>query len=172
MAIAAQTLNLPICTLTLLVSEMQKITPFITYEKEAEQAAELYTSVIPNSLVVRKVRAPDTNKVLTVQFQLAGLNLIALNMGEPITHSHGFSLSVACETQPELDRIWDKLCDGGSPNQCGWLTDRFGVSWQIVPSHIERLVSGTDSVRSARAMQAMMSMVKLDIARLQAAYNE
>lgn len=148
----------------------QKVTPFLSFESQAEEAANLYVSLLPDSKIVRTVKNP-AGAVITVEFQLAGLTFVALNVGQPWQFTDAFSLAVACDTQDEIDRLWSQLTAGGKEVQCGWLKDPFGVSWQIVPASMGKLMGGGDPARSGRVMAAMMQMVKLDIARLQAAYD-
>lgn len=155
---------------------MQKITPCLWFEGNALEAARFYTSVFPNSEIrqVHNARS-DTpgNKegaVLLVTFTLAGQHYQALNGGPHDKFNDAISLSVSCEDQAEVDRLWTALtADGGRPVQCGWLKDKFGVSWQIVPKRMVDLLSDADPQKGKRVMQAMMQMVKLDIAKLEAA---
>lgn len=150
--------------------------PFLWFDREAEQAAALYTSLIPNSRVLETRRHPDgapgvePGQVMGVSFELDGLPVEALNAGPQFRFTEAFSFHVAVDTQEEVDRLWDGLlADGGSPSQCGWLKDRFGLSWQIVPRALEELLQDRDPARAARAMQAMLTMQKLDVAALRAA---
>lgn len=150
--------------------------PFLWFDREAEQAAALYTSLIPNSRVLETRRYPDgapgvePGQVMGVSFELDGLPVEALNAGPQFRFTEAFSFHVAVDTQEEVDRLWDGLlADGGSPSQCGWLKDRFGLSWQIVPRALEELLQDRDPSRAARAMQAMLTMQKLDVAALRAA---
>jgi predicted 3-demethylubiquinone-9 3-methyltransferase (glyoxalase superfamily) len=157
--------------------EMSKIAPCLWFESEAEEAARLYVSLLPNSRIdhVQKnvVDSPSgkAGTVLVVAFTLAGQRFQALNGGKRFDFTHAISLSVDCADQAEVDRLWDALSDGGSAVACGWLKDRYGVSWQIVPSVLMRLMADPDRVKAARVMTAMMGMVKLDIAELQRAYD-
>ncbi len=155
---------------------MQKITTFLTYNDQAEAAVKLYTSLFPRSRVVRTTRygagAPGPKgSVMTIAFELEGQSFVALNGGPSFSFSQGISLCVNCETQAELDLLWDGLSAGGKPVQCGWLVDRFGVSWQIVPATIVELVGDPDPAKAKRTMDAMLKMVKLDIAALQRAHD-
>jgi len=155
---------------------MQKLVTFLTFDDQAEEAVTLYTSAFPASRVVQTTRYGEggpgpTGAVMTIAFELEGQRFVALNGGPSFTFSPGISLCVNCESQAEIDRLWEKLSAGGREVQCGWLTDRFGVSWQIVPANIGQLVGGPDPVKSARAMQAMLQMVKLDLGALQRAYD-
>jgi len=153
------------------MSKIQRVTPFLSYASEALPGAELYVSLIPDSRIVRTVKNPADGAVLLVEFQLGGIDFAALNVGEDWKFTHAFSLSVACDNQQEVDHLWEKLTEGGQPVQCGWLVDRYGLSWQIVPSRLTEMIRDTDTARAGRVMGAMMSMVKLDLAVLEAAYR-
>lgn len=152
------------------------ITTFLTYDTQAEEAAEHYISLFDGK-IKETMRYPaggprPEGAVLSVTFELLGQTYVALNGGPTFTFSQGFSLMVQVETQAELDRLWKKLTEnGGKEVQCGWLVDRFGVSWQIVPKQLQSMLSNQDKAKSARAMQAMMRMRKLDLAELQAAFD-
>lgn len=152
------------------------ITTFLTYDTQAEEAATLYTSLFDGK-IVDTMRYPaggpkPEGSVLSVTFELFGQTYIALNGGPSFTFSQGFSLMVQVDTQAEVDRLWTRLTEnGGKPVQCGWLVDNFGVSWQIVPRQLGAMLSAKDTARSSRAMQAMMGMQKLDLAKLQAAFD-
>jgi predicted 3-demethylubiquinone-9 3-methyltransferase (glyoxalase superfamily) len=152
------------------------ITTFLTYDTQAEEAANLYTSLFGGK-ITNTMRYPaggpkPEGSILSVTFELFGATYIALNGGPTFTFSHGFSLMVQVETQAEIDRLWTKLTEhGGKPVQCGWLVDKFGVSWQIVPKQLHGLLSDKDKAKSGRAMQAMMGMQKLELAKLQAAFD-
>lgn len=148
-----------------------KITPFLSFATQAEEAAKFYTSVLPNSKILKTVRHPESGAVMTVEFELAGLTFVALNTGQPWEFTNAFSLAVSCETQEEIDRLWEQLLEGGEPQACGWLIDQFGVRWQIVPANIGQLVGGPDPEKAKRAFDAMCTMVKLDMNKLQAAYD-
>jgi predicted 3-demethylubiquinone-9 3-methyltransferase (glyoxalase superfamily) len=155
---------------------MQKITTFLSYSDRAEEAVKLYTSLFPNSRVVKTTRYGDAGpgpkgSVMTIAFELAGQSFVALNGGPSFSFSQGISLSVNCETQAELDALWDGLSAGGKQIQCGWLTDRFGVTWQIVPQKLGELIGDPDPVKARRTTQAMLKMVKLDIGALQRAHD-
>lgn len=155
---------------------MQKITTFLTFKDQAEQAATLYTSLFKNSKIVSMTRygagGPGPNgSVMTVSFQLAGQEFVALNGGPSFKFAEGISLFVNCETQAEVDELWEKLSQGGKPGPCGWLTDRFGVSWQIVPSILGKYMADRDAERAGRVMAAMLKMSKLDINGLKRAYE-
>ncbi len=153
---------------------MQKITTFLTFNHQAEEAANLYTSLFKNSKITSVSRYGEgtplpAGTVMTVAFQLDGQEFIALNGGPHFTFAEGISLFVNCETQEEVDAFWEKLSEGGEQGPCGWLKDKFGVSWQIVPSALNRLLQGKDPEKSKRVMQVMMNMSKLDIATLEQA---
>ena len=147
-----------------------KITPFLWFESQAAEAAARYCEIFENSRILDTSRAGD--KVMSVTFEVAGQRIMALNGGPHYTLSAAFSLFVSVETQAELDRIWDALlAGGGEPTRCGWLVDRFGLSWQVIPTALPRLMSDPDPARAGRAVQAMMGMIKLDIAGLERAAN-
>jgi predicted 3-demethylubiquinone-9 3-methyltransferase (glyoxalase superfamily) len=152
------------------------ITTFLTYDTQAEEAAQLYTSLFDGK-IKDTARYPaggprPEGAVLSVTFELLGQTYIALNGGPSFTFGQGFSLMVQVETQAEIDRLWSKLTvDGGKEVQCGWLVDKFGVSWQIVPRQLFGMLSHKDRAKAGRAMQAMMGMHKLDLAKLQAAFD-
>jgi predicted 3-demethylubiquinone-9 3-methyltransferase (glyoxalase superfamily) len=153
---------------------MKKITPFLWFDNDAEEAVELYTSVFKNAKVhsVQRYGAGGPGKegsVMTIHFELEGQELIALNGGPHFKHSEAFSLSVDCKSQAEVDELWARLSAGGQPGQCGWLKDRFGLSWQIVPSRLVELLGDKDRAKAARVMGAMMKMHKIDIAALERA---
>jgi predicted 3-demethylubiquinone-9 3-methyltransferase (glyoxalase superfamily) len=156
---------------------MQKVTTFLTFNDQAEEAVKLYTSVIPNSRIVSTSRYGEAGPapkggVMSVNFQLAGQDFVALNGGPTFKFAEGISLFVSCENQREIDEYWEKLSAGGSKGPCGWLTDRFGVSWQIVPRVLGEMISSKDAAKADRVMKAMLQMKKLDIARLEQAYAE
>jgi predicted 3-demethylubiquinone-9 3-methyltransferase (glyoxalase superfamily) len=154
---------------------MQKITPFLWYSKEAEEAAAFYASIFPDSRVKRVTALPSESpsgppgSVKVVEFELFGQSFTAMSAGPLDPFNHAISFVVTCQTQAELDRYWNALLEGGSAEQCGWLKDRYGVSWQIVPAVLGELMSDPDRARGQRASDAMMQMVKLDIAALTAA---
>jgi predicted 3-demethylubiquinone-9 3-methyltransferase (glyoxalase superfamily) len=154
---------------------MQRISPFLWFDDQAEQAAEFYVSLFPNSRILEVMRFADDAPgqaagVTTVRFELDGLEFDALNGGPLFPFTEAVSFSVDVDDQEEIDRLWNALtADGGEPGQCGWLKDRWGLSWQIVPTSLSRLLSDPDPARAKRATEAMLSMGKLDIAALQAA---
>jgi predicted 3-demethylubiquinone-9 3-methyltransferase (glyoxalase superfamily) len=147
-----------------------QITPFLWFESEAEAAAKLYTSIFENSRITGTSRAGE--KVQSVTFEVAGQRIMALNGGPHYQLTPAFSLFVSVESQAELDRIWDALlAGGGKPTRCGWLVDRYGLSWQVIPTVLMKLMGDPDPGRAGRAVQAMMGMIKLDIAELERAAN-
>ena len=153
---------------------MPKITTFLTFDHQAEDAANFYTSVFKNSKIVSTARYGDAGpgpkgSLMTATLSLDGQELMLLNGGPTFKFSEATSLFVTCETQAEVDDYWSKLTAGGKEVQCGWLVDKFGVSWQIIPSVLMKLMSDKDAKKSARVMQAMMKMVKIDIKGLQEA---
>jgi predicted 3-demethylubiquinone-9 3-methyltransferase (glyoxalase superfamily) len=155
---------------------MSKISPFLWFASEAEDAATFYVSLLPNSRIehvqrnVVDSRAGKAGSVLVVHFTLAGQSFMALNGGKPFDFTHAISFMIDCADQAEIDHLWDALTQGGTPEQCGWLKDRYGVSWQIVPRVLPELLGGSNPAGAQRAMQAMMQMVKFDISALQRAY--
>jgi len=155
---------------------MQKITPFLWFDGKAEEAAKFYTSVFKNSNMGQIRRFGDAGRgpkgsVLSATFELEGQEFSALNGGPQFTFTPAISFFVSCETQEEVDEFWDKLSEGGRKNRCGWLQDKFGVSWQIVPTALGRLLGDPDPEKSSRVMKAMLQMEKLDIRGLQQAYE-
>jgi predicted 3-demethylubiquinone-9 3-methyltransferase (glyoxalase superfamily) len=153
---------------------MQKITPCLWFDTEGEDAATFYTSIFPNSKIVEVARYGSAGpraegSVMTVAFELDGQQFIALNGGPDFKFNEAISLTVDCENQEEVDRYWDALTDGGEPGPCGWLKDRFGVSWQIVPRILNELISDPDREKSQRVMSAMLQMGKIEIADLERA---
>ena len=145
-----------------------KITPFLWYDREAEEAAEFYVSLIPDARIVDVQRQGEA--AFVVSFELAGVRFTALNGGRGRLHTEAFSIAVTCEDQAEVDRLWAALTDGGKEIQCGWLADRFGLSWQVVPKQFYALMGAVTPEQSQRVMQAMMGMVKFDVAVLEAAF--
>ena len=155
---------------------VQLITPFLWFDSQAEQAAAFYTSIFPNSRVAKVVRYGDagpgpTGSAMTVEFELNGQKFVGLNGGPHFQFSEAISFVVNCETQEEVDRYWQLLSAGGAEVQCGWLKDKFGLSWQIVPTLLPKLAGDPDPKKVARVMQAMMAMKKLDMWALQQAYD-
>jgi predicted 3-demethylubiquinone-9 3-methyltransferase (glyoxalase superfamily) len=154
----------------------QKIDPFLWFDGNAEEAATFYVSLFDDSEITSIARYPEgapgqAGSVMTVNFTLAGQPFIALNGGPELTFSAATSFFVHCEDQDEVDRLWDALADGGEPQNCGWVTDRFGVTWQIIPDRLMELIGDPDTGRSSRAMQAMLQMVKIEIKPLEDAAN-
>lgn len=152
----------------------QKIKPFLWYDNNAEEAAKFYCSLFQDSAIIDVTRYPEggpgpVGTVMTVAFQLAGLQFVALNGGPLFKFNEAISLTIDCETQDEVDDLWDKLSKDGQPSRCGWLKDRFGLSWQVVPRTLDELFGDKDPAKSARVFQAMMTMTKIDIATLQRA---
>ena len=146
----------------------QKITTFLWYDTQAEEAARFYVSLFQDSKITSVMPDP-TGAPFVVEFQLAGVPYIALNGGPHFKFNEAISLSVDCEDQVEVDRLWEKLCEGGTPSQCGWLKDKYGLSWQIVPAVLPKLIA--DPLRGGAVMQALMKMTKLDSQKLQDAYD-
>jgi predicted 3-demethylubiquinone-9 3-methyltransferase (glyoxalase superfamily) len=157
---------------------MSKIAPCLWFNGQAEEAAKLYTSLLPDSRIGKVMRSPADNPstpagaVLTVEFTLAGQQFIGLNGGPQFPFTEAISFTIHCEDQAEVDRLWEGLLQGGGkPSKCGWLKDRFGVSWQIIPKALVELLSGPNKEGAGRAMQAMLQMTKIDVAKLHAAYE-
>ncbi|SPE57109.1 conserved hypothetical protein [Verrucomicrobia bacterium] len=157
---------------------MQRITPFLWFDKEAEEAAKFYTSIFKRSKIgkiarysksVEKAAGRPAGSVMTVEFSLDGQEFVALNGGPQFRFTEAISFVVNCKTQAEVDRYWKKLTAGGKPVQCGWLKDKYGISWQIVPTVLGELLSRKDAAKSERVMGALLKMVKLDIKKLKAA---
>ena len=156
---------------------MQKISPFLWFDDQAEQAANFYVSIFRNSAIRDVSRygegAPrPAGSAMSVTFELDGLEFQALNGGPEFSFSEAISLFVTAETQDEIDDLWKKLTSGGEPGQCGWLKDKYGLSWQIVPPILNELLGDPEPDRSSRVMQAMLGMTKIDIAALRAAYDD
>ena len=160
---------------------MQKITPFLWFDDKAEEAANFYTSIFRNSKIGSvnrygeegaKASGRPMGTVMTVTFQLEGQEFVALNGGPHFTFSPAISFVVNCKTQEEVDEMWEKLSEGGEELRCGWLKDRYGVSWQIIPSALGEMLSDADTGKSKRVMQAMLQMAKIDIRSLEQAYEQ
>ena len=145
----------------------QKITTFLTYNDRADEAAKFYVSIIKNSRIVSTMGPPD--RVVSVQFELEGQEFIALNGGPSFTFAQGISLFVSCDTQQEIDALYEKLSAGGEKQPCGWLRDKFGVSWQVVPPLLGQLLGDKDRAKADRVLQAMLKMQKIEIAALEQA---
>ncbi|MBI5384548.1 MAG: VOC family protein [Verrucomicrobia bacterium] len=157
---------------------MQKITPFLWFDNQAEEAVRFYTSIFKNSKIGKiarydeagaKVSGRAAGSVMTVEFQLEGQEFVALNGGPLFKFTEAISFVVNCQTQAEVDEFWTKLSAGGKEVQCGWLQDKYGLSWQIVPTVLGELLSDQDTAKSQRVMKAMLKMVKLDIQQLEQA---
>jgi predicted 3-demethylubiquinone-9 3-methyltransferase (glyoxalase superfamily) len=161
---------------------MQKITPFLWFAKQAEEAINFYTSLFPDSKIVSIKRYPEgplegpmkgmEGKVLTAVFELFGQRFMALDGGPYFQPSGAVSFYVECKNQEEVDKYWEKLSADSSAEQCGWLKDKFGFSWQIIPEALPRLLGDPDSAKSGRVMQAMLQMKKIDVAKLEEAYGQ
>jgi len=154
----------------------QQITPFLWFDDNADEAVNFYLSIFKDSRLLDATRYDEAGPgpkgtIMTATFELNGQQFIALNGGPRYKFTEAVSFVVKCETQEEIDYYWDKLLDGGEPQRCGWLKDRFGLSWQIVPAQLSELFGGNDPQRAGRVMQAMMQMVKFDIAKLKQAYD-
>jgi predicted 3-demethylubiquinone-9 3-methyltransferase (glyoxalase superfamily) len=162
---------------------MQKITPFLWFKDNAEEAAKFYTSIFKNSKVGRILRYSEevakvsqsgrpAGSVLTIEFEIEGQKFVALNGGPEFKFNESISFVVNCETQQEVDYFWEKLtADGGEESQCGWLRDKFGVSWQVTPTALIDMLHDKDAKKSERVMKAMLQMQKIDIEKLEAAYR-
>jgi predicted 3-demethylubiquinone-9 3-methyltransferase (glyoxalase superfamily) len=155
---------------------MQAITPFLWFDDQAEEAATLYTSLFPDSQINKVTRYGEVGPgkagtVMTVDFELNGRPFVALNGGPHYTFSEAVSFVVNCETQEEVDRYWEQLSEGGQEQPCGWLKDRFGLSWQVVPTVLVELLSDPDPEKSKRVMAAMLQMSKIEIEPLRRAYE-
>jgi predicted 3-demethylubiquinone-9 3-methyltransferase (glyoxalase superfamily) len=160
------------------MSSKQKITTFLWFDNNAEEAMNFYVSIFKNSKILSLTRYGDAGPgpkgtVMTGSFQLEGQEFVALNGGPHFKFSEAISLVVHCENQEEVDHFWSKLtAGGGSPSQCGWLKDKFGLSWQIVPNAMIEMLSDKDPAKSKRVMEAMLQMTKIDISKLQKAYDQ
>lgn len=151
---------------------MQKITPFLWFDNQAEEAVNFYVATFNNSEVLSVTPGPD-GKVMMAVFQLEGQRFMAMNGGPHHKFTEAISLYVDCKTQAEVDALWGKLtADGGESGPCGWLKDKYGLSWQIIPSALGELMSDPDPAKAQRVMQAMLQMSKIEVAKLQAAYDE
>lgn len=159
------------------MANLQKITPFLWFDSQAEEAVRFYTSIFKNSQIGNATRYGEAGQeihgrtpgsVMTVEFEIEGQPFTAINGGPLFKFTEAISFQIHCETQAEVDHYWDKLCAGGDPKdqQCGWLKDKFGVSWQVVPTILPKLLFGSDPQKNQRAMEAMLQMKKLDIAKL------
>lgn len=158
------------------MTTVQKVTPFLWFDQDAEAAVRLYTSLLPSSRILQTTRwqkggpMPE-GLLMTARFHLAGTEFMALNGGPMFRFSEAASLLVRCDSQREIDELWSKLCDGGEPSQCGWLKDRFGLSWQIVPGALLDFFASKDAAAIQRVTAAMMPMQKIDVGVLVAAFQ-
>lgn len=159
---------------------MQKITPCLWFDDQAEEAAKFYTSIFEDSRILKisyygeaghEVHGRPAGSVMTVEFELNGQRFTALNGGPHFKFTEAISLEVNCRDQEEVDRFWERLSEGGEPGPCGWLKDRFGLSWQVVPTVLAELLTSDDTEKAGRAMVAMLKMKKIDIATLEQAYQ-
>jgi len=156
---------------------MQKITPFLWFDNQAEEAMNFYTSIFKNSKIGNVTRYGEggpgpKGTVITATFQLDGQEFMALNGGPQFTFTEAISFFVNCETQQEVDELWEKLSEGGEKSRCGWLKDKYGLSWQIVPTALGEMLNDPDPVKSKRVMEAMLQMDKIDIKTLKQAYEQ
>ena len=156
---------------------MQAITPFLWFDNQAEEAAKFYTSIFKHSKLGDITRYGEAGprpqgSVMTVAFQLKGQEFIALNGGPEYAFSPAISFFVSCETQAEVDELWEKLSAGGEEQPCGWLTDKYGVTWQIIPSGLVEMLNSQDAEKSRRAMHAMLQMKKRDLAKIKQAFEQ
>ena len=156
---------------------MQKIAPFLWFDSNAEEAVNFYTSVFPNSKVVNTTRYGEAGpgpagSVMTIDFQLDGQDFIALNGSPQFKFNEAISLFVKCQTQDEVDRLWESLSEGGEKGYCGWLKDKYGLSWQVVPTALGQMLDDPDPAKSQRVMKAMLQMTKIDIQGLRQAYEQ
>ena len=156
---------------------MQKITPFLWFDGNAEEAMNFYTSIFKNSKIGRITRYGDAGPgpkgtVMSATFQLDGQEFMALNGGPQFKFTEAISFFVNCETQEEVDELWEKLSDGGQKSRCGWLKDKYGLSWQIIPSALGKMLGDKDPEKSQRVMKAILQMDKIDIKRLEQAYKQ
>jgi predicted 3-demethylubiquinone-9 3-methyltransferase (glyoxalase superfamily) len=155
---------------------MGKITPFLWFDGKAEEAANFYVSVFENAKILNVSRYPEDSPgpagtVMTVSFELEGQEFVALNGGPHYTFTPAVSFLIDCKTQAEVDHFWERLSEGGQPSRCGWLQDKYGVSWQVVPSVLPELLQDDDDEKSDAVMHAMLEMAKLDIETLRQAYE-
>ncbi len=155
----------------------QKITPCLWFDTQGEEAARFYTSLFPDSKVTNvshygEAGPRPAGTVMTVEFELDGQKFVALNGGPEFTFNEAISFQISCESQEEVDEYWRKLCDGGEEGPCGWVRDRFGLSWQVIPTALPRLLADPDREKSQRVMQAMLGMKKIEIAELERAAEQ
>jgi predicted 3-demethylubiquinone-9 3-methyltransferase (glyoxalase superfamily) len=150
---------------------MQKITTFLTFESKGKEAVDFYVSIFKNSKINSSMVMPGGDMLLHASFTLDGQDFMAMDGGPTFSFAHGTSLFVTCEDQAEVDYFWEKLGAGGEPGQCGWLKDKYGVSWQIIPTALGELMQDEDQAKAGRVMQAMLRMTKIDVQGLQDAYD-
>jgi predicted 3-demethylubiquinone-9 3-methyltransferase (glyoxalase superfamily) len=164
-----------------MTKNLQKITPNLWFDNQAEEAANFYVSIFKNSKIgditrygeaAAEISGKPKGSVLTVTFQIEGQEFTALNGGPQFKFTEAISLLVNCETQQEVDELWEKLSEGGEEGPCGWLKDKYGVSWQVVPCILDEMIQDPDPVKAERVMKAMLQMQKIDIAGLQQAYDQ
>jgi predicted 3-demethylubiquinone-9 3-methyltransferase (glyoxalase superfamily) len=164
-----------------MTKNLQKITPNLWFDNQAEEAANFYVSIFKNSKIgditrygeaAAEISGKPKGSVLTVTFQIEGQEFTALNGGPQFKFTEAISLLVNCETQQEVDELWEKLSEGGEEGPCGWLKDKYGVSWQVVPRILDEMIRDPDPVKAERVMKAMLQMQKIDIAGLQQAYDQ
>ena len=162
------------------MAKIQRIAPFLWFDSQAEEAARFYTGVFPNSKIGRISRYPEAGQeihgraagsVMTVEFELDGMAFTAMNAGPMFKFNEALSLMINCESQKEVDHYWDKLGEGGHPAQCGWLKDRYGLSWQVTPLELMRMIADPDRKKAERAFNAMLKMKKLDLPELRRAFD-
>ncbi|OGO26817.1 MAG: hypothetical protein A2Z16_07345 [Chloroflexi bacterium RBG_16_54_18] len=156
---------------------MQKITPYLWFDHQAEEAVNFYTSIFKDSKILNMSRLPaeapgQSGPVITATFQIEGQDFMALNGGPMYRFTEAVSFFVSCKTQEEVDYYWDRLLDGGEAQMCGWLKDKYGLSWQIIPEALGQLMGDPDPEKARRVMEAMLKMVKIDIAELKQAYEQ
>ncbi|MCB0299449.1 MAG: VOC family protein [Calditrichaeota bacterium] len=151
---------------------MQKITPFLWFDDNAEAAIQFYTSVFKNAKILNTKRTGDNGKLFTATIEIEGQQLMVLNGGPHFKMNPAISLFVDCKSQEEVNELWGKLSDGGEIMQCGWLTDKFGLTWQIIPSELGKLLNDPDPQKAQRVMDAMLKMKKIEISELKAAYEQ
>jgi predicted 3-demethylubiquinone-9 3-methyltransferase (glyoxalase superfamily) len=154
------------------VDPMKKLTPFLWFDDDLEQALDLYTSIFEDSTIVEVSRTgdPATGPLFSATFRINGQEFLAINGGPHFRFSEAVSLFVACDDQDEVDYLWGRLSEGGEPGQCGWLKDRFGLSWQIIPRRLLELLQDPDPARASRVREAMLAMGRIDVAALEAAH--
>jgi predicted 3-demethylubiquinone-9 3-methyltransferase (glyoxalase superfamily) len=152
---------------------MSKITPFLMFDNQLEAAIEFYTSTFPDSKIINTIHAGNNGPIISAEFIVGGQRIMGYNGGAHFEFRDSFSLFVNCENQEEVDKYWNKLVSAGAkPVRCGWITDQFGLSWQIIPKRFIELISSTDTKKVNAVMDAMMKMVKFDVAGLEKAYDE